>query len=255
MINSRSASASEIVSGALSDHGRAKVVGERSFGKGSVQELRPLEGGNGLLKMTTKYYFLPNGRHLQKAKYASKEPWGVDPSEGCIVPESNEENSERIRARLPFVDIGGEYEQLPEIVDDTWVVDNLKDNALGEAIDLLRKRNELDTWPELPEDDDPMFDSMAVGLDTLMKRRDLYEKALAEVQDEINQFEGMALESKLGLDLPEETVLEEPVIAIYDSEGNLIGKWQVDKNDDLGLMLSTTKLVRIEDDSDDMQDE
>jgi len=255
MINSRSASASEIVSGALSDHGRAKVIGERSFGKGSVQELRPLEGGNGLLKMTTKYYFLPNGRHLQKAKYASKEPWGVDPSEGCVVPESNEENSERIRARLPFVDIGGEYEQLPEIVDDEWVVDNLKDNALGEAIDLLRKRNELDTWPELPEDDDPMFDSMAVGLDTLMKRRDLYEKAMAEVQDEINQFEGMALESKLGLGLPEETVLEEPVIAIYDAEGNLIGKWQVDGNDDLDLMLSTTKLVRIEDDSDDMQDE
>jgi hypothetical protein len=88
-----------------------------------------------------------------------------------------------------------------------------------------------------------------------MKRRDLYEKAMAEVQDEINQFEGMALESKLGLDLPEETVLEEPVIAIYDSEGNLIGKWQVDENDDLGLMLSTTKLVRIEDDSDDIQDE
>ena len=250
MINSRSASASEIVSGALSDHGRAKVIGERSFGKGSVQELRPLEGDNGLLKMTTKYYFLPNGRHLQKAKYASKEPWGVDPSEGCIVPESNEENNQRIRARMPFVDIGGEYEQLPDMVDKTWVVENLKDPALGEAIELLRLRNVADQWPELPEDTDPMFDSMAIGLDTLMKRRDLYEKAMAEVQDEINQFEGMALESDLGLDLPEDTVLEEPVIAIYDSEGNLIGKWQVDENDDLGLMLSTTKLIKLENEED-----
>ncbi len=250
MINSRSASASEIVSGALSDHGRAKVIGERSFGKGSVQELRPLEGDNGLLKMTTKYYFLPNGRYLQKAKYASKEPWGVDPSEGCIVPESNEENNQRIRARMPFVDIGGEYEQLPDMVDETWVVENLKDPALGEAIELLRLRNVADQWPELPEDTDPMFDSMAIGLDTLMKRRDLYEKAMAEVQDEINQFEGMALESDLGLDLPEDTVLEEPVIAIYDSEGNLIGKWQVDENDDLGLMLSTTKLIKLENEED-----
>ena len=204
--------------------------------------------------MTTKYYFLPNGRHLQKAKYASDEPWGVDPSEGCIVPESNEQNSERIRARLPFVDIGGEYEELPEIVDQEWVVENLKDEALGEAITLLRKRNQIDNWPELPEDEDPMFDSMAVGLDTLLKRRDLYERAMAEVQDEINQFEGMALESELGLGLPEDTVLEEPVIAIYDSEGNLIGKWQVDENDDLDLMLSTTKLVRIEDDTQEEQD-
>ena len=98
-----------------------------------------------------------------------------------------------------------------------------------------------------------MFDSMAVGLDTLLKRRDLYEKAMAEVQDEINQFEGM-LESELGLGLPEDTVLEEPVIAIYDSEGNLIGKWQVDENDDLDLMLSTTKLVRIQDDTQEEQD-
>ena len=252
MINSRSASASEIVS-SLSDHGRAKVVGERSF-EGSVQELRPLEGGNGLLKMTTKYYFLPNGRHLQKAKYASDEPWGVDPSEGCIVPESNEQNSERIRARLPFVDIGGEYEELPEIVDQEWVVENLKDEALGEAITLLRKRNQIDNWPELPEDEDPMFDSMAVGLDTLLKPRDLYEKAMAEVQDEINQFEGMAARVGTRAGPSEDTVLEEPVIAIYDSEGNLIGKWQVDENDDLDLMLSTTKLVRIQDDTQEEQD-
>ena len=94
--------------------------------------------------------------------------------------------------KASFVDIGGEYEELPEIVDQEWVVENLKDEALGEAITLLRKRNQIDNWPELPEDEDPMFDSMAVGLDTLLKRRDLYEKAMAEVQNEINQFEGMA---------------------------------------------------------------
>jgi len=72
LINGGSASASEIVAGALQDHKRAVIVGTRSFGKGSVQTIIPLGAGNGAIRLTTARYYTPSGRSIQ-AK-------GVDPT-------------------------------------------------------------------------------------------------------------------------------------------------------------------------------
>jgi carboxyl-terminal processing protease len=65
LINGGSASASEIVAGALQDHKRAMIVGTRSFGKGSVQTLIPLGRESGALSLTTARYFTPSGRSIQ----------------------------------------------------------------------------------------------------------------------------------------------------------------------------------------------
>ena len=65
LINGGSASASEIVSGALHDHKRATLIGTRSFGKGSVQTIIPLGAGNGALALTTARYYTPSGRSIQ----------------------------------------------------------------------------------------------------------------------------------------------------------------------------------------------
>ncbi|RZN14679.1 S41 family peptidase [Bradyrhizobium sp. Leo121] len=65
LINGGSASASEIVAGALHDHKRATLIGTRTFGKGSVQTIIPLGAGNGALALTTARYFTPSGRSIQ----------------------------------------------------------------------------------------------------------------------------------------------------------------------------------------------
>ncbi|HEX8324325.1 MAG TPA: S41 family peptidase [Tepidisphaeraceae bacterium] len=77
MVNQYSASASEIVSGALRDLKRATIVGERSFGKGSVQMLFPLEKQRAYLKLTTSHYYLPNGKCIHREENSTE--WGVDP--------------------------------------------------------------------------------------------------------------------------------------------------------------------------------
>jgi carboxyl-terminal processing protease len=77
LVNEHSASASEIVAGSLMDNGRAMVVGSRSYGKGSVQEVVRLDGGSGELKLTVAYYYLPSGRLVHRRKDATD--WGVEP--------------------------------------------------------------------------------------------------------------------------------------------------------------------------------
>lgn len=69
LVDAGSASASEVLAGALADHGRARIVGSRTFGKGSVQTLLPLDNGDSV-KLTTARYYTPNGRSIQAAGIA-----------------------------------------------------------------------------------------------------------------------------------------------------------------------------------------
>jgi C-terminal peptidase prc len=94
LINGDSASASEIVSACLQDHHRALIVGERSYGKGSVQNIAPFEGG--ALKMTIATFWRPNGKNLNKSstKGTEDEDWGVRPDAGFVVDLSRKERLE-----------------------------------------------------------------------------------------------------------------------------------------------------------------
>jgi len=95
LVNQYSASASEIVSGALKDDHRATIVGERTFGKGSVQMLFPIADRSAYLKLTTSHYYLPSGRCIHREEN-SKE-WGVDPD--VTVPLTPDQMGAAIDAR------------------------------------------------------------------------------------------------------------------------------------------------------------
>lgn len=86
LVNGGSASASEIVSAALQDHGRAIVMGTRSYGKGSVQTIHPFETG-GQLKLTTATFWRPSGRNLNRSSTQGRDEdeWGVTPNEGYTL--------------------------------------------------------------------------------------------------------------------------------------------------------------------------
>lgn len=89
LVNGTTASAAEIVAGALRDHRRAFVVGERTYGKGSVQEVVELAGRHGAIKLTTAYYYLPNGECIHRSPEAEKNgSWGVTPNQVvALTPE------------------------------------------------------------------------------------------------------------------------------------------------------------------------
>ncbi len=92
LVNKFSASASEIVAACLKDHGRAKIVGTRTWGKGTVQNLIPLEGGRSVIKLTTAQYWRPNNQNIHRHKEAKEEDaWGVQPNEGFEVKLTDEE--------------------------------------------------------------------------------------------------------------------------------------------------------------------
>ena len=91
LVDRGSASASEVLAGALQDHGRALVVGERTFGKGSVQSVLPLRNG-GAIKLTTARYYTPTGSSIQAR--------GIQPDVEVTFDDSDEADARRREADL-----------------------------------------------------------------------------------------------------------------------------------------------------------
>ena len=171
LVNGGSASASEIVSGALKDHGRALILGTQTFGKGSVQTITPLENG-GALTLTTALYYTKSGRSLQGL--------GVTPdiiveanSDVVGEAEKHEEAPERILVRegdLPGA-IENPTEKLPA------------KNRPSDGSDALRKINKT------PAQENTSINPETVDIATWIKRDNQFQRAY-ELLKTFNIFEG-----------------------------------------------------------------
>jgi carboxyl-terminal processing protease len=100
LVNRYSASASEIVSACLQDHKRAVIVGERTWGKGSVQNVIELEEGRSVLKLTTASYRRPSGKNIHRFPNSKdSDEWGVTPDQGYLLKLDDVELADLVRQR------------------------------------------------------------------------------------------------------------------------------------------------------------
>jgi carboxyl-terminal processing protease len=155
LINKFSASASEIVAAALQDHKRAFVVGERSYGKGSVQNIILMENETSALKLTTASYWRPSGKNIHRfrdkkdfeAAKIDPDEWGVKPDKGLEVKMKDDERVQylvwrnerdviRAKPKPPAKDKDGKPK--PPFVD----------RVLKKAVEQLKK--EMDKKPAVP---------------------------------------------------------------------------------------------------------
>jgi len=145
LINGGSASASEIVAGALQDHKRATLIGTRSFGKGSVQTIIPLGAGNGALRLTTARYYTPSGRSIQ-AKGITPDIEVLQDVPDDLKAQTDSKGEASLRGHLTG-DSGPEESGSQSYVPP----DEKDDKALHMATDLLRGTASNAAFPPNPK--------------------------------------------------------------------------------------------------------
>jgi len=207
LVNDASASASEIVAGSLRESGRARVLGTRTYGKGSVQEVRDLPEGRGALKLTTAKYYLPSGRNLHREPDAIEKglDWGVDPDPGYHVPMSPPEANLSFDLRRRFEVPGFETDPAnpPRPDDPAWIArggpaddpaSGLGDRQLAAAVTALRARIDSGEWPASVDGSDADGVQAAAVDDELLETvayRERLERELRTVEERIRSLESI----------------------------------------------------------------
>lgn len=238
MVNGSSASASEIVSGALQDHDRAIILGTRSFGKGLVQTVRNVPSSNGgQVKFTAEHYYLPSGRLIQREDDSDR--WGVDPSPGFYVPLSEDEQIARLLRRREL-DIIRSQEQAatdaarfsPTDLDDPDVIrEQLKDPQLAAALKAVQGRIDTGEWSPV-SDEKAMYE--ALSMDELSRLEQARERMLREFTRLERRIDALAdatdgqAEQKPEFDLwSDEAELTDGSVEVRDKDGNVVARLKI----------------------------
>ena len=141
LANQYSASASEIVAACLQDQAGTCVIGTRTFGKGTVQELIDLNGNRGILKLTTSSYWRPSGKNIHRGREAKEEDdWGVKPNPGYEVKLDDDEFAKQLRVRR-LRDIGrwSDERDTPQGDEDELLSPLASDSQLKKAVEYIRQ--------------------------------------------------------------------------------------------------------------------
>lgn len=134
LVNRESASGSEIVAAAIADHRRGIIIGERTFGKGSIQNLHPFQDDTSVLKLTTATFHRPNGENLHRFPQMTEDDvWGVKPTPGFEIP-TNFEEIEKLRKRFLQQEVVSRPDQPPAVQEfDDPVVDQALEYLVSQA--------------------------------------------------------------------------------------------------------------------------
>lgn len=234
MVNGQSASASEVLSGALSDQGRAVILGTRSFGKGSVQTVRPLESGAGVLKITEQYYYLPSGRLLHRRDDSTV--WGVDPTAGYFVPVTMDETLEMLRARREqeIIEHNEESEQV-DLRDTQAVLDELTDPQLTAAVRVMQHRISSGEFEPVGIDANEPEDVALAELNALRAQEERLLRELARLDKRMQAAEQEVPQEIIANDprdfWDDETDLEGGELVVRDADGNVVTTLKITGND------------------------
>lgn len=177
VVDATTGSSAEALSAALKDNGRAIVVGERTFGKGSVQMMIPIGDASGpSLKLTTAHLISPSGQSLHRA--ADSKTWGVDPHDGYFVPLTTEQRAARQKALLPR-ETGSL--KLPLSVSPEFLEKEVADPQLAAALKSLSAK--LKTG-EFAKTGRPLAEQ-----DALLSQRDELRKQRDELRVKLEQLD------------------------------------------------------------------
>jgi carboxyl-terminal processing protease len=187
LCNEASASASEIVAGALKDNGRAKYIGTRSFGKGSVQQVKMLDSGQGAIKITNAYYYLPSGRNIHRRE--GKDTWGVDPDDGYYVPMTTDQMRKMLEKRREGEIIKDRADNAePEAVTPEMIEKDLADPQLAAGLRAVLGKLDKGEWPIVGKSNASELAKLTKK-QGLIRQRELLQERLTEIEKELGKLE------------------------------------------------------------------
>lgn len=235
LVNDASASASEIVAGALQENDRALVLGERTFGKGSVQEVRPLPGQRGTLKLTTARYYLPSGRNLDRTK--ESKIWGVDPDPGFAMGLDPTEYSDLYKARRAYEAIGEPSEALEGNWNDPdWVETSMKDPQLAGALRSLAARIDDGEWLKVGGDPEESMIRESELADQIAYRTQLLEQ-LELAATRIAELRTDGEETPESIQFDDAVSLGNGILELRSSDGSVLARFRAENAELLAASL------------------
>lgn len=239
LVDGASASASEIVAGAIQDHDRGIVLGTRTYGKGLVQtvvQLDRVRGGH--LKFTTQKYYLPSGRLIQRENDSAT--WGVDPNPGFFVPVTDDEQLARFLRRRDFDAITGTTDNATsppaqDWANPDWIAEQARDRQLAAALRAVQGRVDTGKWTPVSDVEQAGGAIAASELERLEKSRELMGLEFARIEKRIAALEAAAAggsEAPKRLDLwPDDIELTGGELVIRDKDGKPVATLKITGQD------------------------